>query len=92
MQTIERKIPPVRTGETIHLQYPITVDGAVLEQITVRRPLVRDRLIAEKTSGSEIEKEIHLLANLCEQAPDTIEQLDMADYVKLQECLAGFLS
>ena len=92
MQTVERRTSSIYPGETIQLQYPVTVDGAVLEQITMRRPLVRDRLIAEKTPGSDVEKEIRLLANLCELAPDTIEKLDMADYVKLQECLAGFLS
>ncbi len=80
------------TGKTITLQYPITVDGVVIEKLHVRRPLVRDRLIAEKISGSEVEKEIRLIANLCEMAPAHIEQMDMADYVKLQECLASFLS
>ena len=93
MQTVpERKYLPVNSNKTIQLQYPVMVGGAVLEQITMRRPLVRDRLIAEKASGSDVEKEIRLLANLCELAPDTIEILDMADYIKLQECLAGFLS
>ena len=92
MQTAEIKPLAANTSETISLQYPITVDGAVIEQITVRRPRVRDRLIAEKTPGNEVEKEIRLLANLCEMAPDAIEMLDMADYLKLQECLAGFLS
>ncbi len=78
--------------QTIPLKYPTTLDGAEVTSITLRRPLVRDRLAAEKASGNEVEKEIYLLANLAEMAPDQIEQLDMADYVKLQECLAGFLS
>jgi hypothetical protein len=80
------------TGGTIQLQYPISVDGMVIESLTMRRPLVRDRLVAEKASGSEVEKEIRLIANLCEMAPQHIELLDLADYAKLQECLAGFLS
>jgi hypothetical protein len=92
MQTTELKPTSPNNSETITLQYPISADGALIEQLTLRRPLVRDRLIAEKTSGSEVEKEIRLLANLCELPPQHIELLDMADYVKLQECLAGFLS
>ena len=79
-------------SKTITLQYPITADGAQVQKLTMRRPRVRDRLIAEKDSGSEVEKEIRLIANLCEMAPQHIELLDMADYAKLQECLAGFLS
>jgi hypothetical protein len=80
------------TDGTIRLQYPLSVDGMVIESLTMRRPLVRDRLVAEKASGSEVEKEIRLIANLCEMAPQHIELLDLADYGKLQECLAGFLS
>ncbi|ODS24442.1 hypothetical protein AB835_03850 [Candidatus Endobugula sertula] len=78
--------------ETIELQYPVIIDGVETRNIALRRPLVRDRLIAEKGSGSDVDKEIRLIANLAEMAPDHIEQLDMADYVKLQECLANFLS
>lgn len=78
--------------ETLELQYPIIIDGVETRTITLRRPLVRDRLIAEKSSNSEIEKEIRLMANICEMAPDDIEQLDMLDYTMLQERLVGFLS
>ncbi len=86
----ERGLPV--SGETIRLQYPLSVDGMLMESLTMRRPLVRDRLAAEKASGSEVEKEIRLIANLCEMAPQHVELLDLADYSKLQECLAGFLS
>lgn len=78
--------------KTIELQYPVTVDGQIINAINLRRPTVRDRLVSERSSGSDAEKEVRLVANLCEMAPDHIELLDMADYVKLQECLAGFLS
>ena len=80
------------SGKTMRLQYPLLVDGMTIDSLTMRRPLVRDRLIAEKANGSEVEKEIRLIANLCDMAPQHIELLDLADYTKLQECLAGFLS
>lgn len=92
MQATELKPATTNCGETITLEYPITIDGAVINRIRLRRPLVRDRLIAEKASGSEVEKEIRLLANLCEIAPDHIEKLDLKDYGKLQERLIDFLS
>lgn len=80
------------SGDTIRLQYPLSVDGMRIESLTMRRPLVRDRLAAERAAGSDVEKEIRLIANLCEMAPQHIELLDLADYSKLQECLTGFLS
>ena len=92
MQTVECTPRSGNNSKTIHLDYPVIANGVVTEKFNMRRPLVRDRLVAEKVKGSEIEKEIRLMANLCEVAPTDIENLDMADYAKLQECLTGFLS
>ncbi len=78
--------------ETLDLQYPITNNGEECNQLCIRRPSVRDLLVSERAKGNEIEKEIRLIANLCEVAPEQIEQLDMADYMKLQETLTSFLS
>ena len=83
---------PVSTSVAIKLDYPVTVEGMYIDEVTMRRPKVRDRLIAEKASGGEVEKELRLLANLCELPPTYLEHFDMCDYVKLQECLARFLS
>ena len=77
---------------TIKLQHPFTLNGEEIVALTLRRPKVRDRLIAEKSQGSEVEKEIRLIANLCEVAPDCIENLDMADYMACQETLGSFFS
>ena len=78
--------------KTIQLDYPIMIDGQKITRIDMRRPKVRDRLLSEKLDGSDAEKEVRLLANLCEFPPQQLEELDMADYVKLQEALADFLS
>ena len=79
-------------GMTIKLAYPISVSGRQLDELSMRRPKVRDRLSSEKHSGNEAEKEIRFIANLCELAPNEIEELDMADYVRVQEALAGFFT
>jgi len=78
--------------QTIELQHPIEVNGERITSLVLRRPKVRDRLLSEKSNGTEAEKEVRFIANLCEMAPDQIEQLDMADYVKVQEALSDFLS
>ncbi len=75
----------------IELTYPIEIDGQTISELDIRRPKVRDMLAAD-AGGSDAEKELRLFANLCEQTPAAIEQLDMADYLKLQETYQGFLS
>ncbi len=80
------------TAKVIQLQHPVMIDGITVDKVNLRRPLVRDRLIAEKTQGSDIDKEIRLIANLCDMAPQHIELFDLGDYQKIQECLADFLS
>jgi len=45
---------------------------------------VRDRLAADKMGKTDAEKEIALIAMLAEVAPETLHELDMADYGALQ--------
>lgn len=76
----------------ISLDHPITIDGAKVSALSVRRPKVRDMLGVEKSAANDAEKEIHLFANLCEVTPDDLMDLDMADYAKLQKQYQDFLS
>lgn len=78
--------------QTIKLDYPVTAEGRTIEEITLRRPKVRDMLAADKGAGGEAEKEIRMFANLAEVTPTIIEGLDLADYARLQETYKGFLS
>ena len=77
---------------TIRLTQPINSNGCQLSELSLRRPRVRDRLAVERTTGNQAEKEILFIANLCEVAPEDIEELDMADYAKIQTVLSDFLS
>ena len=76
----------------IALSPPIDADGGTVSALQLRRPVVRDMLAADKTAGSEAEKEVRMFANLCEVTPAVIEALDLADYTTLQETYRGFLS
>lgn len=78
--------------EKIELKYPITLDGAKLSVLNLRRPKVRDMLSVEKQCNNDAEKEINLFANLCEVTPESLHDLDMADYAKLQKAYQDFLS
>lgn len=77
--------------ETIILDYPVTVDGARIAELNMRRPNVGDQLAVDNSSSPAL-KEINLFANLTEQSPEVIKKLDMADYSYMQEVYEGFLS
>ncbi len=76
----------------IKLTHPVLVEGAEVTTLQPRRPKVRDMLAVDKTAQSDAEKEINLFANLCEVLPAVIQELDMADYSKLQQAYQDFLS
>jgi len=78
--------------ETITLKYPIEVAGEKITSLNLRRPKVRDMLAADKSSGSDAEKEVSMFANLCEVSPDAIMELDGKDYATLQQAYSAFLS
>lgn len=80
-----------RPTETVTLEFPIEVDGVSVDSLTVRRPTVRDQLLMDKMKGSETEKGVKYIANLCEVAPSDIEQLDAADFLALSEVVQGFV-
>lgn len=77
--------------QKIKLTETIKIDGVVISELTLRRPKVRDRLAVERLGNSDAEKEVALIANLADIPKDAVEDLDLADYAKIQETLQGFL-
>ncbi len=78
--------------EKIKLDNPIKIDGVAVHEISLRAPKVRDLIAASKKNVSESEREVNLIANLAEISPETVQDLDLRDYMKIQEVLKGFLS
>jgi hypothetical protein len=77
--------------QKIKLTETIKIDGVVISELTLRRPKVRDRLAVERLGTNDAEKEVALIANLADIPKDAVEELDLADYAKIQEALQGFL-
>jgi hypothetical protein len=77
--------------QKIKLTETIKIDGVIISELTLRRPKVRDRLAVERLGNSDAEKEVALIANLADIPKDAVEDLDLADYAKIQETLQGFL-
>lgn len=76
---------------SIELEFPITVSGAKVSVLSMRRANVGDVLAANRIKD-EIEREIVLFANLCQLTPDDVRALDLKDYQKLQEAFRSFTS
>ncbi len=76
----------------IKLDHPITVNGIPVDEITLRRPTVKDALNSKRNKTSDEEAEMALLANLAGIAPDEFANLDMADFMEVQKVASGFLS
>lgn len=77
--------------QTVELTEPVVVSEVTYKSLNIRRPKVRDRLVVERMKKSDAEKEINMIANLAEVSVDVIEELDLADYNKIQEVLQDFL-
>lgn len=74
----------------IDLLYPIDFEGGKLSKVELRRPKVSDVVKARKGLKDEAEQEVALISKLSGLPPAAIEDLDVADYKKLQEVLSGF--
>lgn len=72
-----------------------TPDGGVAitllngRQIAMREPTVEDQLAVAK--GSDAEREISLVANLCDLSPSEVKSLSLRNYRRVQAALI-FLS
>ena len=78
--------------QKIKLSNPIKIDGVEVNEISLRRPKVRDLLISDRKNISEAEREVNLVANLAEIPAEAIQDLDLCDYMKIQEWLKDFLA
>lgn len=81
-------------GETrvIKLYSPVTLEnGSALNEVTLREPLVRDRIAFSKDRGSEEEKEARMIALLCNLSEQDIWQLTTADYAQLLDAFNVFM-
>lgn len=76
--------------EVIKLTAPMTLNNITYDELKIRRPKVRDRLAVERMKKTDAEKEIAMIANLAEVDIAVIEELDLADYGKIQQRFSDF--
>jgi len=75
---------------TLTLREPILINGAKISVLKLRRPKVRDLEAIDKITG-ETAKTVALIANLSELPPETIRELDAADFAAASKAVAEML-
>ena len=77
----------------VKLEDGIELDGVFLKSIQVRKPKVKDMLLAEAGSKNKSEAQVNMqfLCNLTDYTPDQLGELSVADYMILNNALAPFL-
>lgn len=75
---------------TIKLKHPITVDGVEVQQVTMRRPKVRNLERIDTVAG-EVAKAVTLVADLTDLTPDQVREIDAEDFTKIADQLGDFL-
>lgn len=74
----------------IDLDFPIEISGVEVNHLIMRRPKVRDDLAAAKSGGSDEDKAVFLVANLCEVTTEDLLELDAADWTRLEKQVQDF--
>lgn len=68
------------------------LDGVKKSTLTMREPKVKDVKLAEKScAGDEAEKDITLMANLCDVPVEFIDELYFKDFKIVRDQLKTFL-
>jgi DNA recombination-dependent growth factor C len=97
---MERQRTPADTNKdsaTAHsvthkLVIPIEIEGVMSDSVTVKRLKVRHRLEIQKSKIEEADKEARLISAATGLSPSDVSELDMADYLAIQEIIEGFFS
>jgi hypothetical protein len=75
----------------ITLTRAIKIDGADVAVVRMREPKVRDQLLMGAMEGSDADKELAVMANLCTISAADLHEMGLRDYKRLQEAFALFI-
>lgn len=76
---------------THRLKFPVTVDGQVTADLSLRRPKARDLIRANKIKD-DLEKMVTMISDLAEVEPAVVQELDAADFAAVGELVGNFMT
>ncbi|AWT13627.1 phage tail assembly protein [Stenotrophomonas maltophilia] len=74
----------------ITLTRPRQVSGMETAVLRMREPTVEDMERYQDDKGSDAQREVRMIANLCEISPDDVRKMPLRDYARLQAGVALF--
>lgn len=74
---------------TVTLKHPLTIAGATVGVITLRRPKVRDLERLDRQKG-DMARITGLIVDLAEMDPETVREIDAEDFNQIATAIAGF--
>ncbi|WP_323162866.1 phage tail assembly protein [Stenotrophomonas maltophilia] len=66
------------------------IDGMDTAVVRMREPTVADMERFQESAGSEAQREVVMIANLCEISPDALREFPLRDYQRMQAGFAVF--
>lgn len=82
----------IQMTTTIELGIPITVDGAEVKTLEMRRPKVKDQMRHHDNGEMTPESTAAMYADLMMIKYDDVMELDMSDYQKVGQAYEDFLA
>lgn len=77
---------------TFTLDHPYkTQAGTEVKEVTMRSPIVRDRILRSRDRSNDIEADVRMIAQLCGLSYDDILNMEGADYMRLENQFNVFL-
>jgi hypothetical protein len=79
-----------KRSETITLEYPIQLADRLLDEVTMRRPTMKDVRDLRVKGPEDVAGEMKLIAAVCGLRMEELEKMDAADYSRLQNLYVRF--
>jgi hypothetical protein len=81
-----------QTGpQVVTLYTPVMIDGREVKTFTMREPTVGDQLVIQAMKVESSQRELQLIANLCDVSVEALQKLTMRDWQEMQRVYLGFL-
>jgi hypothetical protein len=77
-------------SETMTLEFPLQLADRTLTEVIMRRPIMRDVRRFPIKNNTDYDGEFRQFAFLCGLRPEEMEEMDTADYARLQQIYARF--
>lgn len=65
--------------------------GEMMEEVTMRAPTVRDRLIRNRSQAPGYQADIDMIASLCQLTTDDLMNMEACDFLRLETQFNDFL-